>query len=321
MSVRAFTWRGLAVLVALLLAVGCATQPKQQPEADDSYGVLLMAHGGSKEWNERVLAAVEPLRDRYTIEVAFGMADAASLQEAVSKLEAQGVRQIGVVRLFISGESWYERTRKILGLVPGAPQRVVSAHDAHANHGQHAHHSMAFWQVDTAASFALSEEGLADAKEMDAILLERVSRLSRDPASEDVLILAHGPGDDAENTRWIEKISSRAAAVRTQPFRRVEVHTLREDWPEKREAAERTVRAFVERANEENGRAIVVPFRVGGFGPYAKVLNGLDYVADGLGLLPHPNVTKWIERQIETLEVAHRTERVVAGAAVQAGAR
>ena len=158
---------------------------------------------------------------------------------------------------------------------------------------------MALWRVDTHSTFALSKEGLSDAPEMNAILTERVSKLSTDPQSEDVLILAHGPGDDAENARWLAKIEERTAALRaSRPFRRVEVHTLREDWPEKRVAAERDVRAFVERAQRENGHAIVIPFRVEGFGPYAKALEGLTYTSDGVGLLPHDNVTKWIERQI-----------------------
>jgi peroxiredoxin len=70
--------------------------------------------------------------------------------------------------------------------------------------------------------------------------------------------------------------------------------TLREDWPEKRAVAEREIRAFVSRARAEGGRAIVVPFRVQGFGPYARVLAGLEYAADGRGLLPHPAVAEWI---------------------------
>ena len=45
----------------------------------------------------------------------------------------------------------------------------------------------------------------------------------------------------------------------------------------------------------------VVPFRVSGFGPYARVLEGLDYEASGQGLLPHANVSKWIENQTELL--------------------
>lgn len=292
--------RGLLLLAAVAIN-GCATQPATH----DAFGVLVMAHGGSKQWNESVLAAVEPLRERYKIDVAFGMADAASLQRSVAKLEADGVRRIGVVRLFVSGESWYERTQQILGLVPGAPARPDSdPHAGHA-HGEHAGHSMEFWRVASSSTFVLSREGLSDAREMDAILAARTLSLSKNPPAEDVLILAHGPGDDAENARWIEKIEARAASIRTaRPFRRVEVHTLREDWPDKRVAAEQKAREFVARAVRENGRAIVIPFRVEGFGPYAKVFDGLDYTADGVGLLPHPNVTAWIERQIEELSAA-----------------
>jgi hypothetical protein len=41
--------------------------------------------------------------------------------------------------------------------------------------------------------------------------------------------------------------------------------------------------------------------RIQGFGPYARVLEGLDYVADRTGLLPHRIVTEWIEEQVATL--------------------
>lgn len=300
-----YGWVRGALLFAAILLNGCAMHPSStiaRAQSADAFGVLVMAHGGSKQWNEYVLAAVEPLRGKYKVDVAFGMADAASLQRSVTSLELQGVRRIGVVRLFVSGESWYERTQQILGIVPGAPTRP--AQDAHAGHDHHEHagHSMEFWRVDSHSTFVLSTEGLADAREMDAILAERAMQLSENPASEDILILAHGPGDDAENARWIEKIAARTQSIRdARAFRRVEVHTLREDWPEKRVAAERDVREFVLRAQRENGRAVVIPFRVEGFGPYSKVLEGLDYAADGIGLLPHPNVTKWIERQIVEL--------------------
>ncbi len=40
----------------------------------------------------------------------------------------------------------------------------------------------------------------------------------------------------------------------------------------------------------------LIPFRIAGFGPYAKVLEGLEYVADGRGFCPHPNMTRWIEQ-------------------------
>ena len=261
-----------------------------------------MAHGGSPDWNGGVMDAAEPLRQQYALEIAFGMADAVTIQEAVRTLETRGIRRIAVVRLLISGESWYDRTEQILGLRPGAPGRPVLTGEAHdAGHGDQ-NQGMEFWRIQTEASFALTTSGLAEAEALGTVLSDRARALSRVPEREDVLILAHGPGDESENERWIAHLDSRADAVRAAlAFRRVQVMTLREDWPDKRDEAERRIRAFVERARDDGVRTIVIPFRVQGFGPYAQVLHGLEYVADGQGLVPHAEVTKWIAAQIETL--------------------
>lgn len=284
----------MAALLSCALAATAAAQERRE------FGVLVMAHGGGERWNREVAQTLEPLRAEQPLEIAFGMADAGSLQAAVDRLEAQGARRIAVVRLFVSGESWRERTRQILGLAPGAPPRP--ADDARAAHAAHGDHAMAFWRIDGDAAFAVSEEGLMDAPEMGEVLAARARELSVDPAREDVLVLAHGPEDDAENARWLARIDARADAIRrTAPFRRVQVETLREDWPEKRAAAETRIRAFVRRAREEGGRAIVIPFRVQGFGPYRRVLEGLDYVADERGLVPDPRVADWVRRQAAAL--------------------
>jgi sirohydrochlorin ferrochelatase len=312
------SWSQIIPLAALALATcGLARPAAAEPApSEDGYGVLVMAHGGGPEWNQTVLDAVAPLRSQAPVEVAFGMADACSLQEGIRKLEAQGVRKIGVVRLFISGESWYERTEQILGLQEGAPQ--ASAGDCHsgpAGHEGHggaggAEHSMAFFRLDSRSSFALSKQGLSEAPEIGPILAERARDLSRMPEKEDVLILAHGPGDDAENQRWIAAIEARAAEIRTSlPFHEVKVMTLREDWPEKRQEAEQRVMEYVARAQKEGRKAIVIPFRLSGFGPYAEVLAGHEYVADQKGLLPHANITRWITRQADEL----RSDRLAAG--------
>lgn len=161
---------------------------------------------------------------------------------------------------------------------------------------------MAFFRIETRSTFVLSTEGLSDAPEMGAILADRARSLSRVPEQEDVLVLAHGPGDDDENSRWLAAIGERASEIAAGlPFHRVQVLTLREDWPEKRVAAEEKVRSFVGQANAEGRKTLVIPFRLFGFGPYAKVLEGETYVADQRGLLPHVNVTRWIARQAEAL--------------------
>jgi sirohydrochlorin ferrochelatase len=290
------------------------------PAASGGFGVLVMAHGGGAEWNQTVLDAVAPLRERHPVEVAFGMADACTIQSAVGALEGQGVRRIGVVRLFVSGESWYERTEQILGLREGAEPTPADGSlpaECAGGHGDHGHHRMALFRIGSAATFALSSEGLMEAPEMGAILADRARGLSRDPGAEDVLVLAHGPGDDAENERWLAHIRERAGELEAVGFHSVRVETLREDWPEKRAGAERRIRASVEASAAEGRPVIVLPFRLSGFGPYAEVLEGHDYRADRQGLLPHPNVTRWIERQGEELRARLADARPVepAGAA------
>lgn len=290
-------------LIASILTL-CLLGTQYASADSDTLGVLVMAHGGSDEWNEGILDTVAPLRDKYSVEVAFGMADAYSIQESVTKLEDRGAQRIAVVRLFISGESWYERTEQILGLREGAPARP-SMHDS----GEHAHgeapmgHRMEFWKIDSNARFALSHEGLANATQMAEVLLSRANKLSEDPAREDILILAHGPEDDAEDQRWIQSIKQLTNLLDQQHnFRSIHVATLREDWEKKREGAEALVREIVSKATASDGTAIVIPFRVHGFGPYADVLTGLDYRADQQGLIPHPAVSAWIDEQVNILE-------------------
>jgi peroxiredoxin len=306
------------VAAGVALASGAFLSEGTSPDASrgrvGTFGVLVMAHGGAPEWDRAVVDAVararttagprEPAIDA-PVEIAFGMADAASLQEAVSRLEARGVDRIGVVRLFVSGESWLERTRQILGLARGAPPRPPTPPPAPPvpdGSPAHARHRMEFWRLEARARFATNVDGLLDDDAMGDVIARRAVALSRAPEDEDVLVLAHGPGDDAENERWLARLRSLLPAVsRARPFRRVEAATLREDWPEARAAAEASIRAYVARANDEDGRAIVVPFRVHGFGPYARVLEGLDPVADGQGLLPDPAVDEWIRAQARRL--------------------
>lgn len=312
--------RGIS-LASLFVLVSTGTYIRAQAPVDTgpdhSQGVLVMAHGGLPEWDNGVLTMLEPLDQRYILETALGMADAASLQQAVARLEHRGATDIAVVRLFISGESWYERTQQILGLKAGAPPRPIHTDETHALHdehgvaqeNEHAGHSMEFWRIETNARFTLSTEGLAEAPEMVEVLRDRVRTLSTDPAHEDILVLAHGPADDDENERWLRAINERADILRQEGFHSVHIATLREDWPEKREQAQSAVREFVANSAADGRTPIVIPYRVHGFGPYSRVLEGLDYVSDERGLVPHPAVVQWIERQVDELRSAKRSDQ------------
>ncbi|MBI1827574.1 MAG: hypothetical protein HYR83_14455 [Planctomycetes bacterium] len=312
-------WKHGALILLILLA-GCSGSKR---------GILVMAHGGDPQWNADVKAVVRPLRTRWPTEIAFGMAQTSSIREAVGKLEEKGVNEIAVVRLFISGDSFVPATEYILGLRDAPPadplasrgaesariagaQPVAMSHCGtagvdhsldHATNAEHdgmdhhaGHHMEDPEPIRSHSRFVLSYEGVGESPLIDEILHDRVKSLSTDPARESVLILAHGPGDDAENERWLASMNHRLQQLSTiGPFREIRCETLREDWPQRRQEAERRIREFVEKADQGGGRCLVVPFRVSGFGPYKDVLAGLDYVADERGFCPHPNMTKWIE--------------------------
>jgi sirohydrochlorin cobaltochelatase len=291
----------LCGIVVACLSCASATPSPARPElpaqpagqAQPSVGVMLMAHGGDDAWNRTIIDMVALIQQEMPVEVAFGMAAPSTMQQAVEKLERRGATRIVVVRLFISGESFVGRTEQILGLKPGAPPRP--AQSAHAAHGEHAGHDMALWKVDSRAQFVLTPDGLMDADAMGEVLADRAQGLSRKPKQESVLVVGHGPETDEENARWLARMDRLADTIRKRaPFRDVHVETLREDWPERRKAAEARIRAYVERAGARGGTAIVIPFRVAGFGPYAEVLKGLEYVADEKGLLPSAQVVEWI---------------------------
>ena len=297
----------LALFIAFpFLIQACSTM--QVVESDISmadqpdFGLLLMAHGGTEEWNEAVLQATAEVTSKYPVEVAFGMADAGSLERSVRRLEKLGVKDVGVVRMFVSGESWYERTQQILGTVEGAPQKDTSENP------KSTFMPMGFWKIETDINFYISEDGLADATEMDEVIVSRIRRLSRNPAREVAIIIAHGTGSDEEDSRWVEKITQRTdLAKSTLSLHDVKVFTLREDWFAKRGEAENNIRSYIEEASRMGLKSLVIPFRVHGFGPYTRVLEGLDYRADKLGLLPHQNVNLWVANQAELLR--KRAER------------
>ncbi len=268
-------------------------------------GVLVMAHGGTEEWNAAIQEAVAPLQKYCPTVVAFGMADPKTLQKGVRDLESRGVTRIVVARLFVSGESFRGQTEYLLGLRPDPPEYFLLHHST-SGHGTdrprphdmlHPSESHPIDPIQTTSSFVLTHNGLYDSPEIGKIVAERVRDLSRRPESESVLVLAHGVGDDRLNSHWVDRIEQISGDIRRiGPFQDIRVETLREDWRDKRRLAEQRIRDFVVEG-DRSGEVLVVPFRVYGFGPYESVLEGLSYRADGRGLLPHASVTEWLIRE------------------------
>ncbi|MEQ9569462.1 MAG: hypothetical protein RLN75_04675 [Longimicrobiales bacterium] len=256
-------------------------------------GILVMAHGGDPAWDARVDAALAELRTRAPVALAFGMADRRTLQAGIDSLRSRGAERVAVVRMFLSGDSFRDQTLYLLGL-SSRPPAVFLHHGGHGGHGP---------SSDTppppvalgGTRVATHPDGLMDWPGVGPILVERARAAGAEPGGGGVVIIGHGMGDEAENGAVLDRMEAAADSLRQAGLGPVSVETLREDWPEARAAAEARIRERVAAASH-TGIPVVLPFRLTGFGPYADVLDGLEY-RPGEGLLPHPSVARWIEER------------------------
>ncbi|MDE2661428.1 MAG: hypothetical protein OXI39_00280 [Gemmatimonadota bacterium] len=270
-----------------------AAEPTSRPErsevateSEPRPGILVMAHGGGEEWNGRVEDAVRPLRDRVPVSLALGMANPETMQAALDALADEGVNTVAVVRLFVSGASFLHPTEYLLGLRPDPPERAMVGH-----------RMVSGAELDPLANSSrilLEMGGLGGSGQAARTLVDRAATAGVTPAESGVLLLAHGMGDEGEDRQVLRSMEDAAGALRGGGYAEVHVGTLREDWASAREEAEARIRALVAGMGERHRHVLVIPYRVSGFGPYADVLEGLEYTGTE-GFLPHPLITDWIE--------------------------
>ncbi len=252
----------------------------------DKVGVLLMAHGADDEWNQSVAEAVDPISENLPIAVAYGMANPMTLQAGLDSLDSQGVTHVAVVRMFLSGQSFLDQTNYFLGLSDEPPEMFVMM-------GPMAQNPEMRKQLHHDQIVATHLEGIIDSDMPAIIMSERASDLSSSVHDEAVLLIAHGAGDEQENNTILDAMGRVIQKLEMAGYADVDAMTLREDWEEERIIAEKNIRAYVSRMTQEGLSVIVLPMRLSGFGPYAEVLNGLDY-SPGTGLLPHSELSNWV---------------------------
>lgn len=262
--------------------------------------ILVLAHGGpstqlikNKEnkydklplWNKMVIDAVKPLGEKFNIEIAFGMADLETIQAATDRLEEKGAKKIVAVPLFISSYSpIIENTAFILGLRKRTKNSQKELTPIKSN-------------VEFVMTSAIDSHPL-----IAEILLDRASELSKNTNDETVIIVGHGPNDPGQNEKWLKEMMVLASFVKEKGnFKDVKVTTLRNDAPKEiREKATMILREMVMMASLK-GNAIVIPHLIARGGIESGIperLKGLDYIYNGKTLLPHENITKWIDLSI-----------------------
>jgi sirohydrochlorin ferrochelatase len=299
------------VIVCALVAC-CSTAAFAQGSA--KVGVLLLAHGGRAEWNERVTEVAKTVDVSTPTAVAFGMASRASIQRAVDQLASRGVTEIVAVPLFVSSHSSViTSTEFLLGLRKDAPKDLaLFAKMDHPSHGApaaepsaHAAHAPA---VDPASPIvtALPIRMTAAFNRhplIGAIVADRARSISKTPQAEAVIVVAHGPVPDDDNRRWLEDMAVLAEHTKTSaPYASVDYMTVRDDaGPAMREAATKELRDKVQAQIALGRRVLIVPHLMS-FGGIEqgirKRLEGLEYTMTTQALMPDERILSWVMASI-----------------------
>lgn len=250
-------------------------------------GVVIMPHGSSQPYNDAVEKIIAPLTQRYQIELAYGMGDAAIIQDAVSRLEQRGIKKIVFGRMYGLVETMKPKTDYILGLSDEYLDELKEGRTPPR-------------QIRSAAIFS-TFGGYEEKADVAQVLHERIMEISQNPSEETVILLAHGTGSDESNELWVSVMNANIEKLRQEPhcakLKALKAMTVREDWPELREKAVKEVREFIEESNKD-GRVLVISNRLYGSGQYAKMLDGLDFEMNGEGFLS-PIITDWLDQSIQ----------------------
>lgn len=286
-----------------------------------STGVLIMAHGGSEKWNQHVKDAADPLKEKYPVEFAWGMANYVTLQESINRLEKQGVSEIIAVPLFISSYSPIIRQNEYLfgmrdSLADGAmplmhhTEEYVGMTGAEVDSSDYIHGMLMppnLPQLNINAKVTMTS-ALDDHDVVAEILHDRIAALSNNPANETVLLVAHGPSREDDNAKWIKNMESLSRKIqnmqksKAEGFKQIFALTVRDDAQERIfNQARQQLRALVRQSNHF-GEVIVIPLFLSSGGreqAVAERLEGLEFKWSGKTLLPDEKISNFLVKSVE----------------------
>ena len=248
------------------------------------YGVLIISHGSRDHtWVELVRSACAEVDlpgacRSFPIACCFlELVEGHLIQDGIDELEQAGVTDIITVPLFLSsGSTHLDEIAWALG-VQSEPQLPTDLERLRVSS-----------RVHLCAP-------IDDDPEIAALVVEKLAALSRDPSRELVLLIGHGSEQPDFQARYRKGMRSLAAQVkRLGGFVEADIALLLPD-----EAAGR-LQAW--RHERPELTVLVVPlFLSQGYFTSRVIperLTGLDYVYNGMALLPSRRVTEWISRKI-----------------------
>lgn len=288
------------MVIRLMMAAFLALTPAA---LEAQGGLLVVAHGANKGWNDRVRETVQNVTWDGPVAIAFLMgaeADSLGWDAGVARLVSEGAREITVVPLMVSSHgSHYRQIRFYAGELPSLPPELAQ-HD----HGTHSPPPVPM-RVTPA---------LDDAPEFAAALSARWRAMAEADRSRPLLLVAHGPNDPDDAVEWLEDIGSVSAGLRTATGKDLFVGLLRDDAPAPvRARAVAAMRDSVLAMAQRSGDSVVaLPVMISS-GSITRIkipadLAGLPIRYHAEPLAPLPELSRWIERVGRAAAATERAE-------------
>jgi len=285
------------LLPLVLIAAPLTAQNSTAAQRPDTAGTIVVAHGGSAEWNGYVLEIAKQARTGGPLEVAFLMGpDAAThrFQDQVAKLERAGVSRLVVVPLLVSSHSGhYEQIRYLAGATDSLDEMM--------------HHHLHMAGIERPASKLPLQvtKALDDATELARILADRAKAQAKDASAQALFLVGHGPNTAEEYADWMRNLRPVAAEVqRLTGFKDVRVDLVLDDAPAlvRAEAVTRVRELIAMQALITGREVVVVPVLISrgrvSREKFMEDLKGLPVIYAGDPILPHPMVADWIATRV-----------------------
>ncbi len=298
------------------------TQAEKPVKGKLVVGTMIIAHGGGPEWNAQVDQMARLVKSEGPVTVSYLMGPGASanpFQKAAADLVARGATAIAVVPLLVSSHSsHYDQIRFLVGQLDTLSEVM------------HHHLEMGgITRADVDVPIRLTK-AVDDSPDVAHVLAERARAIIPEAGERShraLFLLGHGPNSAEDYASWMTNLRRVATNVQKETgFRSVLVELVRDDAPaEVRSEAVLRARELIQLQHDLTGQPVaVVPILVStgevSQVKFPKDLEGMPIIYDGKGLLPHPEMARWVETRIRESWSGASTA-AVKGAATPLGTR
>ena len=251
-------------------------------------GILILSHGVGENSDRMLRESLTPVSNRWPTAIGFGMAmmQSSYLQSSVDDLVERGASSIVLVPNGTTTEynSLTRQWQYVFGMGEEASYLDVP-------------------RVETDVGFVMTSH-FADHPLITEILYDHAMEVSTEPASEVVILVAHGPEDIEDNELDLEILSAHADRIKQMgDFADVKIVNLQDDAiPPVRESNVRKLRRWVKQAEARGQTPVVVALAAASHGVQTHMrqdLRGLNYVFADKGMSEHPAYVQWIESVVE----------------------